>query len=296
MKTLGKIIKAISGSIIFILVGVVLLAIGIGTLVKYGGGALKAKNYVPQEVTVIDVDNTLKQPNQLKAALKKYSDKAAISIKLVVNYKFNTENGDNYSDRMEQLPDGPYDAADTFLSFYDEKNKLTTDDRTLIIGMTYDSYSMDFVEFSGASGTCSEDFYKLCNSQRSMLMMFQHKFDNGAAPEQAVIDSIEENLQYVDAYFPTDNPQGEPYSLSKYIMISGIFLLMGLVSLGSGVTAIIAAFKTKSPDSFKNVDDPMHDAMEWYQNKPSRSAPPPDKESSSYYSDLFGGGRKNNED
>lgn len=291
-----KIIKAFFSSILFFIVGAVLLILGISSVMKYGGKISGANNYVPQEVSVIDIDSTLKRTDEVKAALQKYSDKAKISIKLIVNYRIRGEDGDSYTDRLERLPDANYADAVTFLSFYPSKNDLPVDDRTLLIGMTYDSYAMDFVEFTYSSTESGDDIFQLGNAQAPMILMFQRKTAKGVSPEQAIIDTIDDQLKRVEVYVSAGYQQNDSDAAQRSMSGSVIFIIMGLAGVGAGVSAFIAVVRSDSSKSVRKKDDSMQDAMEWYQNKTPRSAPPPDKESKSYYSDLFGGGRKSDEE
>lgn len=291
-----KIIKAFFSSILFFIVGAVLLILGISSVIKYGGKISGANNYVPQEVSVIDIDSTLKRTDEVKAALQKYSDKAKISIKLIVNYRMRGEDGDSYTDRLERLPDANYADAVTFLSFYPLKNDLPVDDRTLLIGMTYDSYAMDFVEFSYSSTESGDDIFQLGNAQAPMILMFQGKTAKGVSPEQAIIDTIDDQLKRVDVYVSAGYQQNDSDAARRSMSGSVIFIIMGLAGVGAGVSAFIAVVKSDSSKPVRKKDDPMLDAMEWYQNKTPRSAPEPDKESKDYYSNLFGGGGKTDED
>lgn len=286
MRIPKKFFKAISGSIGFILVGIAFLAIGTATIVKYCTNTIKAWNYIPQEVTVIDADNSLKETDQLKEALKKYSEKAGISIKLVVNYKYDNENGKCYTDRLETLPEGSSEDAEAFLYSYDSRNKLSSDDRTLVIGMTYDANSLNFIEFSGTSGTDRKNRDKLRSSQSRILRSFQEKNDKGMSPEQAVIDTVEENLKSVELYVPLSDSKRSPSEEDKTFKLNILFTILGLALLSSAVRKVRAALRS----------DPMQEALDWYANKPSRSAPLPDKENEDYYSDLFGGGQENDKD
>lgn len=291
-----KIIKAFFSSILFFIVGAVLLILGISSVMKYGGKISGANNYVPQEVSVIDIDSTLKRTDEVKAALQKYSDKAKISIKLIVNYRMRGEDGDSYTDRLERLPDANYVDAVTFLSFYPLKNDLPVDDRTLLIGMTYDSYAMDFVEFSYSSTESGDDIFQLGNAQAPMILMFQGKTAKGVSPEQAIIDTIDDQLKRVEVYVSAGYQQNDSDAARRSMSGSVVFIIMGLAGVGAGVSAFIAVVKSDSSKPVRKKDDPMLDAMEWYQNKTPRSAPEPDKESKDYYSNLFGGGGKNDED
>ena len=291
-----KIIKAFFSSILFFIVGAVLLILGISSVMNYGGKISGANNYVPQEVSVIDIDSTLKRTDEVKAALQKYSDKAKISIKLIVNYRMRGEDGDSYTDRLERLPDSNYADAETFLSFYPSKNDLPVDDRTLLIGMTYDSYAMDFVEFSYSSTESGDDIFQLGNAQAPMILMFQGKTAKGVSPEQAIIDTIDDQLKRVEVYVSAGYQQNDSDAARRSMSGSVIFIIMGLAGVGAGVSAFIAVVKSDSSKPVRKKDDPMQDAMEWYQNKTPRSAPEPDKESKDYYSNLFGGGGKNDED
>lgn len=282
--------------IILFLIGAVFLGVGIYSIVGYAGLMIEAKNYVPKEFSIIDEENILQQKDEIKDAFKKYCEKNGVSYDLVVFYCNRGETGSGYSLKREELSGMQYTDPYEFLNAYSSENNLISDDRSLVLGMVYDGRTGDLIEFVHSIDRNRGDSHTLEQSQSGLQYFFEKKVEQGQSPEQAVINVINENLWRVSLYVPIAYDQYRYSDATRAIMASSIFLVFGVTFLGVFASVVIKNVKSRSPKSFEDEADPMHDAMEWYQNKPSRSAPPPDRESSSYYSDLFGGGREKDEE
>lgn len=281
--------------VILFALGGLFLYLSISSIFAVGKIMIDANRYTPQEVSLTDEEGILQQKDELKAALQKYSDKAGISIKLVVCYRIKGEDGSFYSVNRGPLQGAPYVDLYSYIGAYAGENDLITDDRTIILAMVYDGETSELLEHCAYTDESRGDSFELSRSQNGMRYVFERFLDEGRSPEQAVIDSIEEELMFVEWFVPV--------SLNKYSFTDAwqsvglyvIFLALGGIMFGMALSSVIGHFRPRSPRSFEDEEDPLHDAMEWYQNKTPRSAPGPDKESPDYYADLFGG-RKNDED
>lgn len=289
-KSLGP----VSLVILFVLGGF-FLYMSISCLFDIGKLMIDAANYTPQEVTLTDEEGILQQKDELKAALQKYSEKAGISIKLVVCYKINGENGTVYSVNRGPLNDAqPVDLYD-YMDGYFKENDLITDNRTALMVMVYDAETSDFLEDYCHTDNSLAYSSELSQSQNGMYYVFEKNREEGRSPEQAVIEAIEKYLPRVERFVPVNLNQ---YGMSdgwKSVAFYLLFAAIGGLLFGIALSSVIGSFRSRSPRSYENEEDPLHDAMEWYQNKTPRSAPLPDKDSENYYSALFGG-RKNDDE
>ena len=256
---------------------------------------IDAADYTPQEVTLTDEEGILQQKDELKAALQKYSEKAGISIKLVVCYKINGENGTVYSVNRGPLKDAqPVELYD-YMDGYFKENDLITDNRTALMVMVYDAETSDFLEDYCHTDNSLANSFELSQSQNGIYYIFEKNREEGRSPEQAVIEAVEKYLPRVERFVPVNLNQ---YGMSdgwKNVAFYLLFAAIGGLLFGIALSSVIGSFRSRSPRSYENEEDPLHDAMEWYQNKTPRSAPEPDKDSSEYYADLFGGRKKDDE-